>query len=609
MHKKAIMLCAGRGSRLGISTKRQPKPLLRVNHNSILENAVEQLIASGYNELVIVIGYKGDEIRKTLYPYRQLINITFIENSEWENTNNIYSLWLAKEELNENVTLLEGDVYFDKKILEFMNSNSNNSNLMVVSELSWLMEGTFVVIGDSGWVTDMYSTKDEMSLSLSGTPYKTANIYHLSEQLCSFISQELDRQVQAGHTGDYYEKTFKEALAQGIKFKVIEVDPSLWAEIDCIYDLSISEFQFSDDRHKRLKNQHGGYWRYPITDFALIYNFHFPPSELKNKMIARFDNLLLNYPSGSGYIVHHLSHFLEIHRENLVIANGVSELIKVLPRLIKGRVALIEPSFNEYTDCFRSDQTVTFHLDEACEFNLDMDSFIGFIHKEQPEAVVMVTPNNPTGRFISKSDIHRLYRATEDLGTILIVDESFLDFSNQRDTDSFLHYLNEYPRVIVLRSMSKTFGIGGLRLGYAASSDKLLIQDIQRELPIWNINGFGEEFILNLSSYRKEYDCSCVQVRKETDELYEQLRAIPNLKVFKTDSNFILCKIRDQQMTADLLAYELLTKFNFYIKECSGKKMKDSTYFFRISSRTRSENLLLLKALQKVLSLNLQYNI
>ncbi|MGB8954569.1 MAG: histidinol-phosphate transaminase, partial [Tumebacillaceae bacterium] len=290
---------------------------------------------------------------------------------------------------------------------------------------------------------------------------------------------------------------------------------------------------------------------------------------------------------------------LGIDKNHLVIGNGVAEFIKALPRVFKGRVVNVEPSFNEYAACF-GERTIPFSVDESNNYDLDMDALIDVVHSEQPEAVVIITPNNPTGRLVSKEDLIKLYEETEALGTILIVDESFLDFSSQREEATFLGSLEEYPRILIFRSMSKTFGIGGLRLGYGATANLEVLGALRSEMPIWNINGFAEEFLLNLPQYNDEYLQSCDNVRRDTDELVEGLRTLGDLTVYDTESNFIMCKVHEKRFTANQIARRLLEKHAIYVKECSGKDMQDAAYFFRLSARTSAENKRLIEAMQDV---------
>lgn len=599
--QKAIILCAGRGSRMGSLTKDLPKPLIPVNGTTILENAVQQLVAANYQSLVLVVGYEAEKIKQELKQFEGEIDITYILNENWSTTNNIYSLWLAKDVLKEDFTLLEADLFFDSSVLQTLSALPVHKNYVLVSPLNTLMEGTFVKTNDDGSIQSFDSTKNAEYRRLPGQ-LKTLNVYRFNSAFSQKLFGMLEEQIQIGNTQIYYEELFKRLLLnKEVSYHAVIVPADSWYEIDDMYDLRIGEFSFSTKRLDILKRQHGGYWRYPITDHCLIYNFHFPPKELKRKIQQRFDDILLNYPSCSSYILNSLAEFLQVQCENLIVANGVAEIIKVLPRIIHGTVALIEPSFNEYANCFGS-RAKKFYVYEEEEFGIDIDELITFAREEKVEAVVIVTPDNPTGKLHNKKDILKLYQQTEDLKLNIIVDESFIDFSSNVETDSFLYELTNYPRITVLKSMSKTLGIGGLRLGYAASSDLNFMEKLNKELPIWNINGFAEEFILNLPAYHNQYKESCRKVRLDTDELYQDLSKVDGLKVFSTDSNFILCKILIEGINADQLADKILRDFKIFLKECSGKSMEDSELYLRISARTRQENLRLVHAISTCLS-------
>lgn len=599
--QKAIILCAGRGTRMGTLTKDNPKPLTPVNGTTILENAVQQLIAANYTSLVLVVGYEAEKIRQAMRPFEGEINITYIVNEVWSTTNNIYSLWLAKEELKGEFTLLEADLFFNNTVLPTLLAFPPQKNYVLVSPLNKLMEGTFVKMDEDGSIESFDSTKNPDFRPTVGQ-FKTVNIYKFNTGFSKKLFDKLDEQVEAGNVNFYYEEVFKTLLTEKeVSYQAIVIPHDAWQEIDDMYDLRIGEFHFSNDPHTILKHQHGGYWRYPITDHCLIYNFHFPPKDLKRKMQQRFDDLLLNYPSCSGYMVNHLAAFLQVPAKNLVMANGVSEIIKILPKIMQGTIALIEPSFNEYASCF-GERAKKFYVDEDEEFGINIDSLIHFVKEQEVEAIVLVSPDNPTGKLHNKKDILKLYRETEDQQLHIIVDESFIDFSSREEEESFLHELSRYPRITVLKSMSKTFGIGGLRLGYAATFNADFLQRLRSEIPIWNINGFAEEFILNLPAYYNSYKESCKKVRRDTDDLFADLSKLEGIKVFSTESNFILGKVLIEGVDADCLAKKLISGYNIFIKECSGKSMENSELYFRISARTKQENIRLANALSACLN-------
>lgn len=598
MTKKAIILCAGRGTRLMPFTNDKPKPLVEVNGQSILENSINNLINASYQSIIIVTGYKGQMINDIVSKYKSSIKIKCVYNEDWSTSNNIVSLWKVLDELQADVTLVDGDVFYNDSVLKAMNEMPTGKNYLVVSPLTSLMNGICVTESDL-LINGFYNVKDKLTHH-DKELLKTANICRISEGLCNYLKERLSQEIEVGNTYRFYDELFEEAFHSNFEFHAIKLPNHSYYEIDDAYDLKLCEFQFSNDKLHILQNQHGGYWRHPISDFALIYNFHFPPQTLKEKLKGSFESLMLNYPANSRYAIQHLAYFLSVPAEYLTIANGVSEFIKILPRIINGSVLLIEPGFNEYINCFEANSVEIYQLKESNNFKLDIDELISLVVEKNIQAVVLETPNNPTGRLIKKEDIIKLYIETEITKTLLVVDESFIDFSNEADSNGLILELERFPRILIFKSMSKTFGIGGLRIGYAATSDPRLMKRLKSELPIWNINSFAEEFILNLLPYRQNYLNSCKIVRQETDELLLNLKKIKELTVFDTDANFIFCKIKDKQFTAKQFAITLLNRFGIYIKECSGKGVVDAEYFFRVSSRSSQENRGLLEAMHSI---------
>ncbi|WP_214069426.1 aminotransferase class I/II-fold pyridoxal phosphate-dependent enzyme [Photorhabdus hainanensis] len=460
------------------------------------------------------------------------------------------------------------------------------------------MEGTYAKI-DKDNIIALNSTKDSHYQVEEGQ-YKTVNIYNIcTANFAEYVTKELESYVNSGSTGLYYEDIFKQSLLNNMaEFKASIVDHSQWYEVDNTYDLTICDFISSNNKLDLIQNRHGGYWRYPIIDFGLIYNFNFPPKKLKDEIKNNFDEIFLNYPGGNRLVEHALSEFIGIERTQLCISNGAAEIIKRLPDVYTGKVLVTVPSFNEYANCFGKDRTIFSYSKESRDFEIDIDELLTLAKEEQPNVVVIESPNNPTGKLTPIDSL--LYLAGEllTLNIHLIVDESFLDFSKMRD-DTMLKHLDNYKNLSVIRSMSKTFGIGGIRIGYIATANQELLGKIRAVLPIWNINGFAEEFLLRLPQYRESYKLSCEQVIIDTLKLQQELNSIEGITAYETDSNFVYCKLHVSD--AKTISQLLLDIHGLYVKECSGKGNIDSDKYLRISCRTPSDNEILIRSLRMVM--------
>ena len=185
---------------------------------------------------------------------------------------------------------------------------------------------------------------------------------------------------------------------------------------------------------------------------------------------------------------------------------------------------------------------------------------------------------------------------------MLIVDESFLDFAENPEQISLEPDIANYPNLAIFKSMSKAYGICGLRIGYMLTDNARFAQAVRNGVHIWNINGFAEEFLRLLPDYQQAFTESCKQVRIDRDSLHQKLRSIEGMTVFKPDANFLFCRLPDGAQTAPEISRELFVKHNMYVKDCVGKTQPDSDRYLRIASRTEAENCELVAALANVLS-------
>ena len=213
----------------------------------------------------------------------------------------------------------------------------------------------------------------------------------------------------------------------------------------------------------------------------------------------------------------------------------------------------------------------------------------------------MVTPNNPTSMLAPRSDLVYLAQNLAHHDCMLVVDESFMDFVQNPDQTTLEHDIERYPNLAIFKSMSKAYGICGLRIGYMLTANAAFAEAVRKGVHIWNINGFAEEFLRLLPGYRQEFVESCKQVRADRDNLYDNLCAVPGMTVYKPDANFVFCRLPDYAQSASEVTRRLFIEHNMYIKDCQGKTLKDSDRYIRIASRTQTENRTLVKALREVI--------
>jgi histidinol-phosphate/aromatic aminotransferase/cobyric acid decarboxylase-like protein len=363
-----------------------------------------------------------------------------------------------------------------------------------------------------------------------------------------------------------------------------------------------SEDQTSrEQQYEALATAHGGYWRYGFIDHAYLYNLHFPPERFFELLKSQIHELVLNYPVAQSTLASWVGHLIDQPPERIVVGNGAAELIKIVSGHVAKKLIVPVPSFNEYANAAPEGAVVEFALDTP-SFQLDVDKFAVEALRCKADVAVVVTPNNPTSLLVPKTELIRLVAKLAEHDCMLIVDESFIDFASNRDQETLARDIDLYPNLVIFKSMSKAYGICGLRIGYMLTANAGFADKVRSGIHIWNLNGFAETFLKMAPDYREEFESSCAQVRLDRDQFYQGLCSIEGLLVYKPDANYIFCRLPDHAPSGPELAKILFVDHNMYIKHCEGKSMSESDRYVRIASRTPAENTTIVAALSSILA-------
>lgn len=365
-------------------------------------------------------------------------------------------------------------------------------------------------------------------------------------------------------------------------------------------DMTRYEYETQTQKFEFISGQHGGYYRHDFIDHAYLYNLYFPPEKLFTSFKNKIRDIVLNYPVAQDALAGLVGEFIRQPAERIVVGNGAAELIKIVSGHLARKLIVPVPSFNEYANAAPKGRVVEFAL-EFPSFYLDVDTFAAEAIRVKADVAVVVTPNNPTSIAVPRSDLVRLAKKLANHDCMLIVDESFIDFVQDPDQTTLEHEIGRYPNMAIFKSMSKAYGICGLRIGYMLTANSVFAEAVRKGIHIWNINGFAEEFLRLLPDYRQAFVESCKQVRTDRDNLYKNLGAVPELTVYKPDANFVFCRLPDYAQSAPDVTCRLFIKYNMYIKHCQGKTLPDSDRFIRIASRTETENCKLVEALADII--------
>ncbi len=241
----ALLLAAGAGTRLQPLTDNCPKCLTEVRGVPMLGRLVSCLIAEGFSRLVVVVGYRDQQIRDYLESHASGLTVDFVDCREYATTNNIYSLWRAREHIREPFVLIESDLVFDSHLLGLMRVRDR----IAIARFQSPMLGTTVSIDEFGRVISFRVGTDPCARGLS---HKTVNVYSLSKATWREVVRRLDQRIAAGKVQDYYEVVFAEMVADGLlTLQSVGFDEGRWCEIDTLEDLRAAELLFFDSRGGR----------------------------------------------------------------------------------------------------------------------------------------------------------------------------------------------------------------------------------------------------------------------------------------------------------------------------------------------------------------------
>lgn len=599
---QAIILAAGMGKRLKELTHDNTKCMVQVCGETLIERMLRQQDRLNLERIVIVVGYQGRRLIDYVSSLDIKTPIEFIENPIYDKTNNIYSLSLAKERLLEDDTLLfESDIIFEDSVLYALVQDPRPTLALVDKYEPW-MDGTCVRLSGDDEIIEFIPGKKFNHLD-SEDCYKTVNIYKFSREFSrNAYVPFLEAYQKALGENEYYEQVLMViAMLNNSELRAKRLDGEKWYEIDDIQDLDIATSIFASDDEKLplMMKRYGGYWRYPkLLDFCYLVNPYFPPQKLKNEMIASFDVLLTQYPSGM-----HINSLLaakdfSVHEENIVVGNGAAELIKALMERLEGKIGFVRPTFEEYPNRADKDREVVYTPSNE-NFSYSVDDLISFFSDKDISTLVVVNPDNPTGSYIKKKDLLRLVSWSKEKGITLVVDESFVDFAEDEDSSLIdQSILSSNRHLFVMKSISKSYGVPGLRLGVLASGDVEAIKAIKKSVSIWNINSFAEFYLQIEEKYHKDYLASLTRIKEERKRFFSKLSSIEGLRTIPSEANYIMVEITNGKKATEVTK-RLLSDYGILIKDLSAK-IKGGEYL-RLAVRDTKDNDKLIDALSNVL--------
>ena len=601
---QALILAAGMGKRLGEYTKNNTKCMVPVNGTPLIDRVLKQLSMLSLTRVVIVVGYEGEKLMDYIGNDKDGLKIEYVNNPVYDKTNNIYSLALAKEKLMEDDTLLiESDLIFDDGMFKLLLDNPNPNLALVAKYESW-MDGTMVCIDKDCNIVN-FVPKDAFRYEDAHQYYKTVNIYKFSKAFSQTkYVPFLDAYSKAVGNNEYYENVLRIiSFLNSHDLKALPITNEKWYEIDDKQDLDIAEALFADEKDvlRKYDGRYGGFWRFPkMLDYCYLVNPYFNKSRTIDEMEAFFKTLIAEYPSGMKVNTLIASQCWGVKEEYIIPGNGAAELIKALMELLPGTLGITRPTFEEYPNRRNKEELITF-IPKNSDYRYTVKDLMDFFGKNHADNILLINPDNPSGNFIPIDDVIAFAAWCQQQGIRLIVDESFVDFSVGYENNSLLcdTILEAYPQLIVIKSISKSYGVPGIRLGILCSADTAIITKMKKMVSIWNINSFAEYFMQIFTKYEKDYKRACEKFITEREDFEKKLKEISFLRVMPSQANYFLCEILPPK-SANQLVLTMLKKYNILVRNCSNKQGFDGKQYMRIAVRSHEDNSKLITAFKEL---------
>lgn len=601
---QAIILAAGMGKRLKELTQNNTKCMVKVNGVSLIDRLLHQLERQQLSRIVIVVGYEGKKLIDYIATLGIHTPIVYVDNAIYDKTNNIYSLALAKNYLVEEDTLLfESDVIIEESAIEALVQDPRDTLAMVDKYESW-MDGTCVKLDEYDNIAAFVPGKS-FDYKEREEYYKTVNIYKFSKHFSQDIYVPfLEAYCSALGENEYYEQVLRViTMLDSPGIKGFRLSGQKWYEIDDEQDLDIATTLFAPDDETRIELMHkryGGFWRYPgLLDYCYLVNPYYPPKRLKDELKASFDTLLTEYPSGMSVNALLAAKNFGVHKDNIVVGNGAAELIKSLMESFTGKTGIIRPTFEEYPNRYVFEDEVVFTPSNA-DYTYTGDELISFFSGHKVDNLIVINPDNPSGNYMKKEEILKIADWAEENRIKLVVDESFADFADEPD-NSLLNQklLASHRYLYVMKSISKSYGVPGIRLGILASGNVGAIETIKKDVAIWNINSIGEFYLQIAEKYKKDYAAAMKKFREERKRFQSLLKELDGIRVIPSQANYFMIEVTNG-MTSKELMIRLFKNHYLLIKDLTSK-VQDGKQYIRIAIRNHTDNDKMVEALKEEL--------
>ena len=331
-----------------------------------------------------------------------------------------------------------------------------------------------------------------------------------------------------------------------------------------------------------------------LLDFCIPVNLHFPPAELTETIHNNLGDILRYYPDYADVHQQHISEMTDLDPETIVPCNGSTEIITMLCQEAAGPIVTSVPTFSRWTDLPEELCVPLYAIIRKREkaFRLEVDEIVRRVREVNARTLVISNPNNPTGAWLTLDEIKSLVSSLKDLDAV-IIDESFIDFAGIESCAGLV--LNE-PNLVVVKSLGKSIGWHGVRLGYAVAAPRRA-RLLRSRLPYWNINGLAAYVLKTVTRFKTEYRESFKAVAQDRIYMAERLSNVRGLTIYPSRANFLFVELHDG-VGGRALRDRLLSNYGLMVRECSNKTGAGEQYL-RLAVQRRGAVDVLVPALSK----------
>jgi len=337
-----------------------------------------------------------------------------------------------------------------------------------------------------------------------------------------------------------------------------------------------------------------------IRDFCVPVNPYFPTDEIRAEFMQRLPDYLKYYPPGNEKVASILAGTLGLDAETVVMGNGSTELITWIDHLfVEENILTSVPTFGRWTDQSKETGKEVFYFRRCSsnDYRIDVERFVAKVAETRSRVAVISNPNNPTGALCSVAEIEEIAHRLQHLD-LMVIDESFIEFSALEAVPTFEHRAAEFDNVIVLKSLGKNFGQHGVRLGYCVANISLAAK-LRAALPKWNVNGAGVLLVEMFSKHQDAYELGRRAAVRDRIAFEAALRTVDDLVVYPSSGNFVFIQA-PFNVDGISLRNSLLKDFGIFIREC-GNKVGSTSNHFRVAVRPPGEAGELVEALKQCL--------